>query len=905
MGKSASCLRIIPCGGGGGASEPSEAGAADQTKSSKAKKGWSFKKRSSSGRAVTSSVIVETPSPVHKENVQSAAINFETANESIVTEKDSALQWDEKKPPPVATDLYVPEAVTVSETEKTPAAADSYVVDAVSVFETEKQPGVEDLSVTDHSTVSKTEEHELVIAVHESDVIIIQSAVRGFLARKEQIKHKSVVKLQAAVRGHLVRCHAIGALRCVQAIAKMQVLVRARYACRDSRKNDNTPKSKPEISYTSMTELLKSSFARQLLASSPKYKPINIKCDPLSRDSSWVWLERWMSLASPGAVDDFSAGIEKEQKVKNIENEPNEKIIEKEQEEKIIVEDYLFNEENEIFSDAKDSLISSNSADYSKSEFIEEANLVINGEITNFDDDSLSASSTTRQKSDTMDEVDKVESAAKIDSENYQDASENSLRDIVSVDEISDFKTEQALEIPTELGNEEAVQLMPDAEAAEVARLRTKDEHIVSGKEPDNMRDSEPEQVLVHISGNLSDSVPKIVVVEEPIVNSSVLEDDEDDLIHREAEVEDQASVSNSAVECMSVPQNAETEELVPHSSDIDLIAETAPSSEDDYTINHKEPSKPDHHPSIQDGGSECDTELSITSTLDSPDRLETGPIAVKSEMIEIADAESHVPESLSSIVNAEIRTESGSVEIENSDAVIGEATESATVADTGMVDNELETNASHIQSQPEAGEGEKLKMTMSDLPAEPEGSTERSHQASPGTQVTVSESQGTPSSQASVSTKPKRSKSEKSGSIKKRTILSAAKKSNGDSGGKNTVEELYKSAKSVKRRTSFGSPKPEASDQEQQRRDSSTSSSLPSYMQATESARAKANAGHSPRSSPDVADNNNEVFLRKRHSLSAAKDKQDSPRLRRTSSQAQSGSKSNGTSPLERKWQR
>ena len=39
-----------------------------------------------------------------------------------------------------------------------------------------------------------------------------------------------MVKLQAAVRGHLVRSHAIGTLRCVQAIVKMQLLVRARCA---------------------------------------------------------------------------------------------------------------------------------------------------------------------------------------------------------------------------------------------------------------------------------------------------------------------------------------------------------------------------------------------------------------------------------------------------------------------------------------------------------------------------------------------------------------------------------------------------------------------------------------------------------------------------------------------------
>ena len=44
------------------------------------------------------------------------------------------------------------------------------------------------------------------------------------------LKLKNVVKLQAAVRGYLVRSHAVGTLRCVQAIAKMQALVRARRA---------------------------------------------------------------------------------------------------------------------------------------------------------------------------------------------------------------------------------------------------------------------------------------------------------------------------------------------------------------------------------------------------------------------------------------------------------------------------------------------------------------------------------------------------------------------------------------------------------------------------------------------------------------------------------------------------
>ena len=44
------------------------------------------------------------------------------------------------------------------------------------------------------------------------------------------MKLKNVVKLQAAIRGHLVRKHAVETLRCIQAIIKLQALVRARCA---------------------------------------------------------------------------------------------------------------------------------------------------------------------------------------------------------------------------------------------------------------------------------------------------------------------------------------------------------------------------------------------------------------------------------------------------------------------------------------------------------------------------------------------------------------------------------------------------------------------------------------------------------------------------------------------------
>lgn len=302
----------------------------------------------------------------------------------------------------------------------------------------------------------------------------------------------------------------------------------------------------------------------------------------------------------------------------------------------------------------------------------------------------------------------------------------------------------------------------------------------------------------------------------------------------------------------------------------------------------------------IQVGGSECGTELSVSSTLNSPDRSgaegveflpETGT-AYKGDSYQNGipddisghknlDAEAKKPTSMLEVLPTPV--DPGFVMSGNIDDVNKKLSDSAEDVDSNKEE----------QHQP----SENIKLTseniVSDVHIAPvmdqamdilsQGGTPRSH-------ITAPDSRGTPSSQVSSNTKG--DKKRKSHSDGRRSLS----QQNNDSAVSSSIEHLPKDPKNGKKRNSF--------DHEPR---VSSSNSLPSYMQPTESARAKVYTSNSPKSSPDMQDK--EIYIKKRHSLPAANGMQVSPRMQRSLSQAQQSAKGNGThSPqnaTERRWQR
>nr|XP_043628557.1 protein IQ-DOMAIN 32-like [Erigeron canadensis] len=852
MGRSTnSCFKIISCGGSNDSVDldaPSSEGKGPD------KRGWSFRKRSARHRVLSNTVVTEPTTIQNKEKSEPVTYSSEPQLNSAISEKTPDNIWTEE----------IPSLVMKSTTVST-MVNDSPIKDEIKC-----------LPVPDESESES-----------ESAILVIQAAVRQFLAKSQLEKHKNAVKLQAAVRGHLVRIHAVGTLRCVQAIVKMQALVRARQEKGVEKVGIN---SRP--TYISIEKLLSNRLARQLLDSTPKTKPINIKCDPSKSGSAWSWLERWMAVSSPETLESHTQEHDQREVIKT-ENEVEiasaSCVVEAalpsvEKQKSIDMEENFHLKNHEEEQPIPESLEKPGPGLDESMGLVPEARIEVSAIPEN-------AVSVTEPKPI----LDNSESETEVKPVPEHHVSETEPKPIIENQELETKPKpvieDQVLEIePKPTIKNQVLETEPKRPGK---RLATEQADSDGRKSVFGLRKAS-NPAFIAAQSRFEELTSKTSQLKSP--NSSNQDNEADSSVDIcSSEPSKPAASFSQNDEAGSPTDVGSSDHLKSVSSsnqdnDVNLVANAEP---DEYLVPHSSKA-------FQNGGSECGTELSITSTLDSPDQSpQVENKKFEEEAKGLDEAVGYMNSKGNQNIDIVMPEKHDSVEDFKTEKLkLGSNVEQKIDDCASDADIELEpVSGHHVYKSNSHMEHEHEPKQHEDEPKNQEMVSQMSVEGSPRSHITFPESQGTPSSQ--VSTNTKKSRSDKKVSSQKRKSWSSSKKSSVDSGLRTSLEKLPKDPKSGKRRNSFGSPKPDHSDQEG--RDSSNSS-LPSYMQATESAKLKAIANISPRSSPDLQDKD----LKKRHSLpGAVNGRHDSPRIQRSMSQALQTAKGSGNQVTERKWQR
>ncbi|CAO2833851.1 unnamed protein product [Amaranthus hypochondriacus] len=935
MGKSSSssCLKIIVCGSD--SAENDDEIHTSEAKTPNDKRGWSFRKRSGRHRVLGNNVNSETTTSAGKDTPLVGNTEFQAPVKSVCVDEKPQLPKpvddiskpvdkvskpvdeiskpvdkiskpvDEiSKPVDVTENRGEPKASVLVVASENGAHAESKVsLDEVGlesinsktsadyktvepvVSEADSNETSDDSSIANESFISNDEnvlttQHKDSMSglasvdgcdagdiMDETFAVIIQTAMRGFLARRKFLQLKSAVKVQAVVRGHLVRRHAIATLHCIRAIVKVQALVRAR----NSKGLD--PKNKPNDAQFSTVKLLQNSFTRQLLESMPRPKSLNIRCDPMKLDSAWSWLERWMAVSTSEAVKNSEPCVEPET-VDEVQ------VI-------ALKEDAGFS--SVVLSESKNSMLST----------IEGAKLMENDEH-HITDEILTTDggSSTPHATDISEQI------------HLQQVGDGDLTfaktEEIITDEICTTDGGSSISFATHVSEQSHLQ-EPEIVNKDIGYEKTEtfvfeashtqaEPLLPEGKPASLIAETQQPKLSTKRSAtsDLNGEGKKFSYGSRKASNPA--------FIAAQSKFEELTSAANT--------------ERATNSSLLDVEAESPEESV-------KKTDKPGDmemsgtsDPRIHVAGSECGTELSISSTLDSPDRsdIENAELVPKAQILDDLPCQPDVGVKLDREdidISGSSMTDIPSFTFQQQEVhgVDGLSVDPVSTEISPRVEHKVESKEPDVQTDfvPECSVTE-VDSSVAVDPNHQENGSEVDHQAykpspdaSPISHRTIPESQGTPSSQVSV--KGKRNKADKHGSNRKRNSPSSEKKSlsnpNSDLGARTSTEHLPKDHKTGKRRNSFGSTKSDNAGQEPG--DNSSRSSLPSYMQATESARAKAS---SPRSSPDVHDK--EIYSKKRHSLPGATGRQGSPHVQRSTSQSTQGAKGNGSNPSnERKWLR
>uniref|UniRef100_A0ACD5UFX9 Uncharacterized protein n=1 Tax=Avena sativa TaxID=4498 RepID=A0ACD5UFX9_AVESA len=571
---------------------------------------------------------------------------------------------------------------------------------------------------------------------------------------------------------------------------------------------------------SSSEKLLQNGFALKLMHSMSTSKSMNIRCDPSETDATWKWMERWTALILPVTGGHLQQNAENSGLVVEKMEEDAQR------EEKVVPLDSNISFPKLVPDDVEETLRSSDSSAFVEETLRPSGSIVLEGPEC----------------------VPEETSRSEINDDPVPELIEEINDD---AEQMADSKTENVVEQSLDLSGQQSSQTDLSREASPLPeKSESSTEDIM---DPYNLEQSleMDGRSAARKACNPAFAAAQMKF-EELTSNSTVSRSNSSSFVDGSSKLKVQTSHSQDGT---SPKQNSHTgipESAVGRDAKIILAA------------------------------SECGTEISISSTLDSPDRseadggeivMEIGALGGRNYATENAEKDNHV-------LHSEVKdTSEGVVQPEKEEELNGDVANPAIALDPVLEQSHVGPRKPDLHDQ--------IENSVETYARSPEGT--------PISRTTFAESHGTPSSEVSVNTNKSKSKSKKPKSrVSRRSLTSPS-----NSVGRSSTDNLSKDYKHAKRESSIKVAKSDNVDQEPRM---SNSTPLPSYMQFTESARAKA-AALSPKMSPDVQDSN----PRKRHSLPITNGKQDtSPRMQRSSSQAQEKVKANVAvphNPSDKRW--